>query len=129
MQNVLRECPSSEGGGTSLVTERWARGEGGNFHKFIFLLTNSTFCGNGTYQYHILCYQKSFLSNSFWHDRKGGDGLYLDCNGWHLGTSLYTIREIFESDSFQKTPILWMSSSMDDTELRIVTCNQLFLFN
>jgi len=78
---------------------------GDNFHKLIFLLTNSTFCGKETDRYHILCYWKGFLLNPFWHDRKGGNVLYLDCNGWHLGISLYTIREIFESDSFQETPI------------------------
>ena len=47
----------------------------------------------------------------------------------NLGISLYTIRDIFESDSFQKTPILQISSSIDDTGLKIVTCNQWSLFN
>ena len=41
---------------------------------------------------------------------------------------LYNSRD-FESDSFQKTPILQISSSIDDKQLKIVTCNQLSLFN
>ena len=41
---------------------------------------------------------------------------------------LYNSRD-FESDSLRRAPILQISSSIDDTELEIVTCNQLSLFN
>ena len=34
-----------------------------------------------------------------------------------------------DSESFQEAPILQISSSIDDAELEVVTCNQLPLFN
>ncbi len=47
----------------------------------------------------------------------------------NLGISLYTIREILSLILFKKRPFLQISSSIDDTELKIVTCNQWSLFN
>jgi hypothetical protein len=41
---------------------------------------------------------------------------------------LHNSRDV-QSDPFQKTPILQISSSIDDTQLKIVTCNQLSLYN
>jgi hypothetical protein len=41
---------------------------------------------------------------------------------------LHSSRDV-EPDPFQKTPILQISSSIADTQLKIVTCNQLSLYN
>jgi len=47
----------------------------------------------------------------------------------NLDMSLYTILQILSVTLFEKTPILEAFSTIDDTTLMTVTCNQLSLFN
>ena len=47
----------------------------------------------------------------------------------HLDTSLYTILQILSVSLFEKTPILQALSCIDYKEPKIVTCNQLSLFD